>query len=208
VNGKVDCPGKDEMNESTLIRRFTEKGDRRAFEKLLARYQSRIFSFGFRMCGHREDAEDVVQDTFVSAYRHMKGFRGEGSLVSWLLKIASSACLKKRRRKKNEPKSHLEYDEIWASASGVAEDAGKLLTPDALVMSAETREQFHLALSRLPQHYKIVLVLRDIEGLSVKETASTLDLTESAVKVRLHRARAKLYNAFSEIRGEGEVADA
>jgi len=190
------------MDDAALIARFKDHGDRRAFEELLARYENRIFRFGFRMCGHREDAEDVVQDTFVSAFRYLKGFRGEASLSSWLMKIASSACLKKRRLKKNEPKVHAEFDETVATPPLGDGAAGPEATPDSLVMSAETRAQFRQALDQLPQHYKIVLVLRDIEGMSVRETAEMLDLTESAVKVRLHRARAKLFNKFGEVSHE------
>ncbi len=184
------------MEDSELIQRFREQGDKRAFEKLINKYGDRIFRFGFKMCGHRQDAEDVVQDTFVSAYRYLDGFRGDSSLGTWLMKIASSACLKKRRLKKNEPKHHDLLDEAYMSDQEAGSRGGE--TPDSLVISAEKQARFRAALAQLPEHYRIVVVLRDLEGQSVKETADALDLTESAVKVRLHRARAKLFKLFAE----------
>jgi RNA polymerase sigma-70 factor (ECF subfamily) len=77
------------MDDQILISRFQETEDRAAFEEIINRYEDRVFRFGFRMCGQEQDAEDVVQDTFVSAFRYLKGFRGEASLLTWLLKIAS-----------------------------------------------------------------------------------------------------------------------
>ena len=184
------------MEDAELIQRFKDQGDKRAFEKLIGKYSDRIFRFGFKMCGHREDAEDVVQDTFVSAYRYLDGFRGDSSVLTWLMKIASSACLKKRRLRKNQPRHHDELDESRVSGEGAGKSSGD--TPDSLVISAEKQARFRASLGRLPEHYRVVVVLRDLEGLSVKETAEALDLTESAVKVRLHRARAKLFKLFSE----------
>lgn len=182
------------MDDAELIRKFRETGDKRSFEKLIRKYGDRVFRFGLKMCGHREDAEDVVQDTFVSAYRYLDGFRGDSSVLTWLMKIASSACLKKRRLKKNQPRHLDELDETRVPGPG----AGAGESPDSLVISAEKQARFRAALALLPEHYRVVVVLRDLEGLSVKETAEALDLTESAVKVRLHRARAKLFKLFSE----------
>ncbi len=193
------------MDDQSLVERFQNGGDRAAFEELIARYENRIFRFGFRMCGQEQDAEDVVQDTFVSAYRYLKGFRGDASLLTWLLKIASSACLKKRRLKKNEPRSHVPFEDLQTQTAGeVRIDSPLSPTPDSEVLSAEVRAKFHEALAAIPAHYRQVLVLRELEGMSTKEVAEILDLTESAVKVRLHRARGMVYQEFERVyHGEG-----
>lgn len=188
------------MDDQSLVERFQKGGDRAAFEELISRYENRIFRFGFRMCGQEQDAEDVVQDTFVSAYRYLKGFRGDASLLTWLLKIASSACLKKRRLKKNEPRHHVPFEDLQAQPAGEARIEGPPNpTPDSEVLSAEVRAKFHEALAAIPAHYRQVLVLRELEGMSTREVAEILDLTESAVKVRLHRARGMVYEKFEKV---------
>jgi RNA polymerase sigma-70 factor, ECF subfamily len=185
------------MDDKTLVERFQNDGDRAAFEELISRYEQRIFRFGFRMCGHEQDAEDVVQDTFVSAYRNLGGFRGDASILTWLLKIASSACLKKRRLKKNEPRNHIPFEDLQSQPTGEARiDVPRQPTPDLEILSAEVRERFHVALGSIPGHYRQVLVLRELEGMSTREVAEILELTESAVKVRLHRARKMVQKAF------------
>jgi RNA polymerase sigma-70 factor (ECF subfamily) len=166
------------MDDQILISRFQETEDRAAFEEIINRYEDRVFRFGFRMCGQEQDAEDVVQDTFVSAFRYLKGFRGEASLLTWLLKIASSVCLKKRRLKKDEPRNHVPFEDLQSQGGGegqierVAEP-----TPDALVLSAEVRAKFHEALAAIPAHYRQVLVLRELEGLSTREVSDVLEIS-------------------------------
>ena len=194
------------MDDSDLITRFKEQGDRSAFEAIISKYESLVYRFGFRMCGQREDAEDVVQDTFISALKYLSDFRGEASLPTWLLKIASSACLKKRRSKRDQAKHHVSYDDVdnRHGAEAAAGQRGKA-APDAQVMEAEVRQMLQRALERIPSHYRVVMVLRDMEGRSGKETGEILDLTESAVKVRLHRARAMVFKEFKRLYdGDGQ----
>ena len=188
------------MDDTNLVERFKEHNDQRAFEAIINKYETQIYRFGFRMCGQAQDAEDVVQDTFVSAYRYLKGFRGDASLLTWLLKIASSACLKKRRLKKDEPRRHVSLDDM--QESGTADSVAKTdddASPVSLVISHEVRRRLQEVLAEIPEHYRVVLVLRDLEGLSTKEVSETLEITESAAKVRLHRARAMLYKLLAEV---------
>jgi RNA polymerase sigma-70 factor, ECF subfamily len=189
------------MEDSELIAAFRTDQDSRAFEKLMERYENRVYRFGFKMCGHVQDAEDVVQDTFVSAFRYLKDFRGDSSVLTWLMKIASSACLKKRRLKKNQPKSFASFEEL-SERSTAGSGGGTGEGPERLTQSREVRDKLQSAISLLPQNYRVVLVLRDMEGLSVRETAEALELSESAVKVRLHRARAKLFKLYKEVDNE------
>lgn len=197
------------MEDTALVQRFKEQGDRRAFEEIISKYENRIFRFGFRMCGQLQDAEDVVQDTFVSAYRYLKDFRGEASLLSWLLKIASSVCIKKRRLKKDEPRNHLSLEHMQEEGNADSEVHGdEKLSPASLVLDNEMREMIQGLLDDIPEHYRIVIVLRDMEGLSTREVAEALDISESAAKVRLHRARAMLFKRFTEVTDEGQRIEA
>jgi len=187
------------MDDHQLIRQFKESGDKRAFEKILTRYESRIFHFGFRRCGHVQDAEDVVQETFVSAYRYLKDFREESSLLSWLLRIASSVCIKKRRRRKDEPRNHESFDALHERGG---EDAiaqtGEPSASDLMLRQEMTRVVREI-MAELPSAVSTMIELRDIEGLSTREVADTLGISETAAKVRLHRARAALYKRFTEV---------
>lgn len=171
-----------------------QTGDGRAFSKIVTRYEDRIYRFGYRMCGHPEDAREVLQDTFLAALRHIEGYRGDGRFVSWLYKIASSACLKKRRLKKGEPEHTLSLD-VPVVEEGTP--LSQLLpadepTPYDEAHRSQLRDQIMDAVRELPEHYRIVLLLRDFEHQSTEEVAKALGLTETATKVRLHRARLML----------------
>lgn len=170
-------------------------GDFSAFQELVSKFQSRVFRAALRIVGQRQDAEDVTQQTFLSLIEHFESFRGESSVATWILRIATNHALKLLRKRRglptvswNEPSdednySSLPHPEFIARWSA---------TPETLAQQAEVREQIESALNTLDDKYRVVFVLRDIEGLSVRETAETLDLTEGTVKVRLLRARLML----------------
>jgi len=180
--------------ENELINRFVKADSEKAFKELMSLYQDRIFRFGSRMCGHREDAEDVLQETLLSAYRNMDSFRGEGSFQSWLFKIASSACLKKRRKRKHEPDREESLDQLVEDRedripAGTPDGAGE---PVGEAEASELARRLQEALLELPAIYRVVITLRDFEGLSTEETAKVLEISTTAAKVRLHRARTML----------------
>ena len=191
---------KDDREEDQLVQR-AQAGDAKAFEEIVRRYEDRIYRFGFRMCGHAEDARDVLQDTFLAALLHLPGYRGDGRLVGWLFKIASSACLKKRRLKKDEPRHVLSLE------GQIHEDGVPLVqllpssgpTPDEEAQREQLRRRLHAAVMELPEHYRIVVVLRDFEHMSTKEVAEMLELGISATKVRLHRARLMLRESLRKM---------
>lgn len=180
--------------EKDLINRFVKADNERAFEELVSLYQDRVFRFGARMCGHREDAEDVLQETMLSAYKNMNSFRGDGSFQSWLFKIASSACLKKRRKRKHEPAREESLDQLVEDREDriPAGDPGGADGPVQEAEAAELASRLEKALIELPAIYRVVITLRDFEGLSTEETAQALDISKTAAKVRLHRARTML----------------
>ena len=185
--------------EQELVDRFKETGDRSAFAALIELYERRVYRYGYRMCGHAQDAEDVVQDTFLSAFRYLKDFRGQSSLSSWLYKIASSACIEKRRLRKDQPRNVLSLNESVPGQLG--ETAELTERPEELAVRAEMRRSLEQALAALPENHRMILLLRDVEGFSTREVAEILDVTESAAKVRLHRARSVLQRKYLEVTG-------
>ncbi len=165
--------------------------DPTAFDTFVERYGDRIFGFGMRVCGDRENARDVTQDTLLQAFLSLKNLKEPRALRSWLYRVVSNACLMKRRKGKFEPKRELSLDALMPAsreeAMATIPDSG--LLPDGALERTELQQTVQQAIAGLPLSYRIVLVLRDMEQLSTRETAETLELSESTVKMRLHRAR-------------------
>lgn len=171
------------------------QGDFAAFQQLVARFQSRVFGVAFRIVGQRQDAEDVTQQTFLSLIEKIDSFRGESSAATWILRIATNHALKVLRKRRGLPTVSLHEPSDEDSYSSLPHPefiARWSASPETLAQQAETREQIEATLNSLDDKYRVVFILRDIEGLSVRETAETLDLTEGTVKVRLLRARLML----------------
>jgi RNA polymerase sigma-70 factor (ECF subfamily) len=161
------------------------------FDRLYRDHVDRVYRFAQRVCGQTEDAKDLVQETFLSAYRGLAQFRGEARLSTWLYTIASRACLRLRRKRKGEPERELSLDEFIPTSEGefrlqVPTDG---LSPEEMLANKQLRRALDQAIRKLPPKYRLVLILRDMEGLSAKEVGSIMGLNERAVKSRLHRAR-------------------
>lgn len=195
------------MTDHRLISQFKE-GSMEAMEAIVDRYEERIFTFGLKMCGHLQDAEDITQDTFLNAFRYLKNFREETKLKNWLFKIAARACIRKRRKKKCEPNHELSLESFMNSE-------GTLETydipdwsdePSEKVLQAELKEVINSAIRTLPHKYKLVFNLRDIEGFSTRETADILGISVESVKTTLHRARLALREKISDTYGRGKKA--
>jgi RNA polymerase sigma-70 factor (ECF subfamily) len=171
--------------------RALQSGEAERFHELLARYEQKLYNFGMRMCRNAQDAEDLVQDTFINVFRYLKGFRFEARFKNWMYKIAASVCIKKRRASKYAPATELSLDDFLpGEGEQLAADVPRWATlPLDHVLNEELAETLRAAIHALPPKYRIVAVLRDVEGFSTLETARILDLTPSNVKVRLHRAR-------------------
>jgi RNA polymerase sigma-70 factor (ECF subfamily) len=180
-------------NEQALIE-ASRAGDSAALEELVRAHQTRVYNFAMRMCRNVEDAKDILQETFLGMLRSIKDFRAESRFSTWLYRIASNACLKKRRRGVHDPKpeQELSLDELMPrpGPDGVRpEVADWSQDAEGALLRGELSEKMEAAIDRLPREYKIVLVLRDVEGFSAEETAEMLKLSVPAVKSRLHRAR-------------------
>ncbi len=161
------------------------------FPELLQRYEQKLYNFGLRMCGDAQDAEDLVQDTFLNVFRYLKSFRFETKFKNWLYRVATSTCIKKRRKSKFAPEHEISLDDfIPAESDHVAQqvpDWARL--PLEQLLNEELAVQLKQAILSLPEAYRLVVVLRDLEGFSTAETAQILNLQPTNVKVRLHRAR-------------------
>jgi RNA polymerase sigma-70 factor, ECF subfamily len=161
------------------------------FDKLYRDHVDLIYRYAYRLCGEAESAKDLVQETFLNAYRGLKDFRGEAQISTWLYTIASRACMRMRRKRKGEPERELSLEEFVPTSEGefrlqIPIDG---LTPEEALQNKQLREALDQAINKLPKKYRITLVLRDMEGLSAKEVGAIMGLTERAVKSRLHRAR-------------------
>ncbi len=183
-------------NDLSLVH-AAQCGDKRAFAQLVERYEPRVYNLARKMMRNPQDAEDVLQETFISVYQHLDTFRAESSFSTWLYRIAMNASLMKLRGHKEAP---LSLDEPVESAGDGAlprELVDWGITPEEALLSGETRAQMDAAVEALPETLRAVFVLRELEDLSVQETASVLGISVPNVKTRLHRARMLLRESLS-----------
>ena len=185
-------------DKDTELVRAINNGRQDLFYELVNRYEKSLYNFGLRMCDNPSDAEDMVQDTFLNVFKYLEGFRYETKFRNWLYRVATSACLKKKRRSKYAPDRELSLDEFLpADESAVSADLPRWASqPLDQVLDGELAGVIRQALLNLPEKYRLVVVLRDVEGFTTQETAEILDLTPTNIKVRLHRARLFLRKAL------------
>lgn len=185
-------------------------GELDAFDTLVAQHQNRIFSLCYWNLGNREEAADAAQETFVRAFRGLKNFRGDSHFATWLHRIALNVCFdaaQKRRRApllysdiaacRTENEDEPDFESLAANRDGSTPEAGD---PGAAAVRREKRAAVRAALARLSDHYRVVLILFDIEGYTYEETAAALDLPLGTVKSRLNRARAQLRQELASVR--------
>ena len=175
--------------DQELVRR-AQSDDDRAFGELVGRYESKVYSLSLRMLRNPEDAEDVLQDTFLRAYRGLKSFQGNSTFSTWIYRIATNSALMRLRKKRLPTVSIDQADEQEAPLEIADWKPG----PVEQLMTEETREAMEQAIESLPPEFRQVFILRDVEELSNAEVAEVLDLSVAAVKSRLHRARLKVRN--------------
>jgi RNA polymerase sigma-70 factor (ECF subfamily) len=192
----MNVTGNIKDGTDTELLHAAKAGDLEGFEKLAARYERQVYSLAFRILRNQEDAEDVTQQTFLNVLENLSGFREESSFSTWLLRIATYAALKVLRKRKGLPtislESATEPQEGYDTVPHPEFIADWKNSPEALVQQNETRRLIDEALARLDEKHRLVFILRDVEGLSVKETSDALGLSEANVKVRLLRARLQL----------------
>lgn len=180
-----------QADDSELINQ-ARQGDTQAFTSLVTRYEGRIFRLARHITQSVEDAEDVLQETFLKAYQHLSEFRGDSRFYTWLVSIAVNQALMRLRKRKHEAALSLDENVDTGDDLVVREIAVWNGNPEQLYSQEELRSILAAAVESLPPLLRAVLVLRDIEELSTEETAQVLKLSVPAVKSRLLRARLRL----------------
>ena len=202
----------DKISDKELVAAF-KKGDLASFEEIVHRYTAKAFSLATRLTKNQPDAEEVLQDVFVTVYRKIHSFEGKSSFSSWLYRITVNAAFMKLRKRKGESQNISMEDvlpEILGSALANSNDDSQ---GDKTTARSELARALEDAINKLPDEYRPVFILRDVDGLTSGEVSKILDLTIPAVKSRLHRSRlmlrrrlSKMHREFSEAK-PGKVAN-
>lgn len=177
-------------------------GDRAEFALLVDSYSTQIYRLAMKMLGDEQDAEDVLQNTFMKALQSIEKFEGRSSLSTWLYRIAVNEALMSLRRQKPTISVAMDYEDDQDELQHPTQFTDWCCLPEEELLSAESKGYLDKAIRQLPERLRVVFLLRDIEGLSIRETSEALDLTETAVKTRLLRARLNLREQLSMYYGE------
>jgi len=183
-------------DEASLLEAL-KRGDPEACACMIKQYAPRVYAIAMRMVNSKEEAEEVLQETFISACKNINKFEGRSALGTWLHRIATNATLMHLRKRKNREVSldaPIEMQDGYAVHREIEDWA---FSPDDHAMNSEMRDMLETAIADLPETLRTVFVLREIEGYSTAETARILDISVSAAKVRLHRARLRLRQSLA-----------
>lgn len=195
---KAQADAAARIRDRRLVRRL-KAGDERAFAEMVATYQDRIFGLVYRMLGNRQEAEDVAQEVFISVYRAIGNYRGEGKLYTWLYRIASNTT--KNRLKYLKGRNFFRASDIdeTPAAHVAGRDGGPVHSlqaqvpgPEATVQGNRLEQAIQIELGNLEPEHRLLIVLRDIQGLTYQDIINITGLAEGTVKSRLHRARVAL----------------
>lgn len=206
--GSTTDPGREGASGGDAVRTeyaalvsLAAAGDRQALERLLMRAQEAAYRFSLLVCGHPEDAEDVMQDALLQTYRHVRRIEDPGAFRTWLYSTVRNACLMKRRRRAGEPAEFLPLDQGPGVTDGRVTGAqvpDGAPPADQVLMEMGARRRLAEALQKLPPTFRLIVVMREVEGLSTKEVAAITGISEANVKTRLHRARLMLRRLMEE----------
>jgi RNA polymerase sigma-70 factor (ECF subfamily) len=200
-NLHLSTSGASASAEFEPLVRAAAGGDDAALERLLMRAQEVAFRFSLLVCGHAEDAEDVMQDALLKTYRHVGRIRRPDAFRTWLYRTVRNACLVKRRRRVDEPAAVLSLDggSRGDGGDGDLDVADRRKPPDEAAINAWLGRRLRRALQSLPAGYRMIVLLREIEGLSTREAAEVTGMSEDNVKTRLHRARVLLREQLGDV---------
>jgi RNA polymerase sigma-70 factor (ECF subfamily) len=201
----VEAPQLGQPEDRELVER-AQRGDGSAFAELVQRHNRQLYRLALRMTGSEADAQEVLQEAFLNAYQKLPNFRGEAQFSSWLYRIAANSALMRLRRKRRAPDAltdqPLELQGPKFSVEGFLEPQNDWSQrADSQMMDKELGAAIDQAVAGLPEDYRTVFLLKDVDGLSNEEIAAALDLTVPAVKSRLHRARLALREKLGEFFG-------
>jgi RNA polymerase sigma-70 factor (ECF subfamily) len=185
-------------DESLLVSE-AKAGNYAAFEELVNRYEKKIYRLGMNITGNREDAEDVLQEAFLKAFEHLPEFREDSRFYTWIVRIAVNEALMKLRKRRTSREVPIEDFSNESGEVLVREFADWKPNPEQEYARAELEGILQRGVKALPEGFRTVFYLRDVEGLSTEETADLLNLSVGAVKARLFRARLRLREELSKI---------
>jgi RNA polymerase sigma-70 factor (ECF subfamily) len=203
---QLDAATEERLAEDRAWMQQARNGDMAAFERLVTRYSGRVYTLALRMTGSAADAQEIMQETFLSAYQNLKSFRGDSGFGSWVHRIAANFALMRLRHKRvvddveGQLKGELEFSDDGKLASFPLSNWGQ--RADEAALGDELKQAIEQSVSRLPDAYRVVFLLKDVEGLSYEEIAEVVGETVPAVKSRLHRARLNLRQAIDEFYAE------
>ncbi len=181
------------MEETELIKKAQE-GDRNALAKLVKQYEQTVYNFAFKICRNKERAEHTMQETFLSMVKSIKQFSGKSKLSTWLYTVVSNHCLMMARSNKKHLHTSLDDEDSLIDEKNITDWK---ISPQKIAENDELKDILNEAINKLPPDYRVVFMLRDIQGFSTEETGKAIDLSVPAVKSRLHRARAFLRNELN-----------
>jgi RNA polymerase sigma-70 factor (ECF subfamily) len=187
-----------ETDNNTISLEKLKAGDREAFARLVDETSGHIYRVALKILGNEQDAEDVLQETYIKAFHSLPSFEGRSGLTTWLYRIAVNEALMMVRKRKPQTVSVEENNTFDAEAESESmQIVDFCCLPEGELLSSESRRFLDQAIQNLPDTLRVVFVMRDIEGLSIEETAEALGLSESNVKTRLLRARLRLRQELS-----------
>jgi len=182
-----------------------------AFDRFVDTYHVRLFQYIYLMCGHREDAEETSQETLLQVFRSLDQLRDPARLKSWVFRIAKNACLMKRRKSVFAPNRELSLDDYMPARRAGEEQKIEIADwshlPEDDLLRSELSVALRRAIAELPEIYRSVLLLRDVEGMRSDQTAEVLELSIDTVKQRLHRARLAVRATLDEYLRKKEASD-
>jgi RNA polymerase sigma-70 factor (ECF subfamily) len=175
---------------------LAQQGERRAFEELIERHQQKAYHIAFGFARNREDAKDLSQEAFLKAFSYLKNFDGRSSFYTWFYRIVVNVCLDYKRRNKRGPAE--EFDENIVKETEPSHEIAKPRTPEQSVLAGQIARKVDAALQTLPAKQRTAFILKNHQGLSIKEIAETMETAEGTVKVHLHRAVTALRHSLAE----------
>jgi len=183
-----------------ILVKKSQEGDYLSFEELVKRYESKIYNLAYRIMGNKEDASDVLQETFLQAFRKLSSFKGKAKFSTWLYRIAVNICLMKKRKKKKMEIVSLDLPILTKKEDEIKRELRDdwSRSPLATLEHEEVKKTLSQAIDLLPEEYRTVFLLRGLNGLSNQEVAKVLGISLAAVKSRLHRARLFLRDKLSQ----------
>jgi len=185
------------MDENELVEK-AKAGDTKAFEELMRRTQDKIYNLGIKFFGNKDDAADLLQETYIKVYESLPSFEGRSSFSTWLYRIATNFALMKLRKEKIKKVSIEELKELTDGTKNSIDFYDWSENPYLHYKNEELKEILNEAINSLPPKYKTIFILHDIEGLSIQEVAKILSLSVPTIKTRIHRSRLYLREKLSE----------